>query len=116
MPEIFDERRQEPRFATQGEASFMFADRNHVATLLDLSLNGMRVSRPGDFTPPKGEHFRITLEVPGSDRFTAEVLLVHTEDKELGLEFYDMPARDFGVLAGLIEQFAKVRRSDCNLF
>ena len=116
MPDLFDERRQEPRFPTAGEASFMFADRNHVATLLDLSLNGMRISRPSEFTPPRGERLRITLEVPGADRFTAEVMLVHTEDKELGLEFYDMPPRDFGVLAGLIEQFAKVRHSPAKLF
>ena len=112
MPEIYDDRRQEPRFPATGEARFIAADKSYRADLLDMSLNGVKITRPDGFELPKGERFRIELLIPGSDAFTAEVMLVHAEPTQLGVEFYDMPPRDFSLLAALIEQFLRLRRTN----
>lgn len=110
MPELYDERRQEPRYPTAGVASFTAAGRQFDAEILDVSLNGLKLTRPADFDLARSERFRITLTIPGIDPFEAEVMLVHTEGAQLGVEFYDMPPRDFGVLAGVIEHFQRLRR------
>lgn len=110
MREIFDDRRQEPRFSTRGTASFTVSDRPFRADIRDLSLNGIKVSRPEGWTPAKGIRFQVELDIPGAEPFTAEVALVHAEADELGLEFHDMPPRDFSVLAALIEQHARNKR------
>ncbi len=110
MRQIFDDRRQEPRFTTSGTASFMFADRHYCSAILDLSLNGLKVSRPEAWAIDAGNRFKVDLDIPGADGFTAEVALVHADQGELGLEFHDMPLKDFTVLATLIEHYARVRR------
>ena len=110
MSELYDERRQEPRFPTRGTASFMFADRRYETAVLDLSLNGIKVSRPDDWGHDPGGRFRVDLTIPGTDAFTAEVALVYVDGNQLGLEFYDMPLKDFSVLASLIEHYARARR------
>lgn len=110
MPELYDERRTEPRFPTNGEATFDVAGRRWSAEILDLSLNGLKVSRPGGFEPEPASRFRIALAIPGVDPFSADVLLHHVETEQFGLEFYDMPPQDFAVLAGAIEQFQRLRR------
>ena len=110
MPDLYDERRQEPRYPTAGVSSFTAAGRQYDVEILDLSLNGLKISRPPDFDLARSERFRITLTIPGIDPFEAEVMLVHTEGAQLGVEFYDMPPRDFGVLAGVIEHFQRLRR------
>ncbi len=63
-----------------------------------------------EFDLHEGARFKLSLHIPNTDAFVAEVLLVHAEGAHLGLEFYDMPPRDFGLLAGLIEQYARLRR------
>jgi hypothetical protein len=110
MSELYDERRQEPRFPTRGTASYMFADRRYESVVLDLSLNGMKVSKPESWAHEPGGRFRVDLSIPGADAFTAEVAVVYADDSELGLEFHDMPLKDFSVLATLIEHYARTRR------
>ncbi len=110
MHEIHDERRQEPRFRAAGSATFKVGRRDYRALVLDLSLNGLKVTRPEGFAPLQGDRFRLALTVAGGDPFVAEVKVMHSEPGLLGLEFYDMPPRDFGVLAGLIEQYQKLKR------
>ena len=112
MPEIYDDRRQEPRFAASGEVRFVAGDASYCTDVLDMSLNGVKITRPDGFALPKGERFRIELLIPGTDSFNAEVMLVHLEPSQLGVEFYDMPPRDFGLLAALIEQFLRLRRTN----
>jgi hypothetical protein len=110
MPDLHDERRQEPRFRTAGSASFSVGRKEFRALVLDLSLNGLKLTRPEGFAATKGQRFPITLSIPGTDPFKAEVMIVHVEPAQLGVEFFDMPPRDFGVLAGLIEQFVRLKR------
>jgi len=110
MPELYDERRTEPRFPTSGEATFQVDGRAWSAEILDLSLNGLKISRPAGFDPAPALRFRVSLAVPGLDAFSADMLLHHAEGAQLGLEFYDMPPQDFAVLVGAIEQFQRLRR------
>ena len=110
MPELYDERRTEPRFPTSGEASFQAHGREWSAEILDLSLNGLKISRPPGFDTTPAMKFRVRLAIPGIDAFSADLLLHHAEGAQLGLEFYDMPPQDFAVLAGAIEQFQRLRR------
>jgi hypothetical protein len=112
MPEIYDDRRQEPRFTASGEVRFIAGDKSYRADILDMSLNGVKITRPEGFDVPKGQRFRIELLIPGTDAFNAEVMLVHAEPLQLGVEFYDMPPRDFSLLAALIEQFLRLRRTN----
>lgn len=107
MPASSDDRRQEPRFAARGELSFSIAGNEFHTGIADLSLNGLKVTRPHGFSPVRGDRFRVAINIAGADRFLAEVMLVFVDDQQLGLEFYDMPPRDFGVLAGLIEHFRR---------
>lgn len=111
MAEHHDDRRQEPRYRTAGSASFTAGKRAYRALVLDLSLNGLKITQPEGFGLAKGEHFKLTLSVGSNPPFVAEVKLVHIETALLGLEFYDMPPRDFGLLAGLIEHFQRATRS-----
>jgi hypothetical protein len=111
MAEHHDDRRQEPRYRTAGSATFTVGKRPFRALVLDLSLNGLKVTRPDSLVLAKGEHVKLTLSVGSNPPFVAEVKLAHVETSLLGLEFYDMPPRDFGVLAGLIEHFQHDKRA-----
>jgi|SRR5687767_13338935 len=111
MREIFDDRRQEPRFSTRGTARFTCSDRAFEAEVRDLSLNGIKVARPEGCTLAKGERFQVMLEIGTADPFTAEVAVIYADADELGLEFHDMPPPDFTVLAALIELHARNRRA-----
>lgn len=110
MPELYDDRRQEPRFRTAGSATIDTGGEQYRALVLDLSLNGLKLTRPDKLDARHNARFRITLSIGDSDPFLAEVKLVHTEPTLLGLEFFDMPPRDFAVLAGIIETFERLRR------
>lgn len=111
MPELHDDRRQEPRFRAAGSATLKDGNAQHRALILDLSLNGLKITRPDAFVPNDRDLVQLTLSVGDSDPFKADVKIVHTERTELGLEFFDMPPRDFGVLAGIIEKYQRLRRS-----
>ncbi|HVF33877.1 MAG TPA: PilZ domain-containing protein [Candidatus Saccharimonadia bacterium] len=115
MREIFDDRRQEPRFSTSGTARFALDGRQHEAVVLDLSLNGLKVTRPEGWSPAKGERHRVEIEIPGANCFTAEVALVYLDEAELGLEFHDMPPRDFAVLARLIDHYARLKHKQAGM-
>ena len=115
MREIFDDRRQEPRFPTSGTARFALGERRHEAAVLDLSLNGLKVTRPDGWDPVQNERYGVEIEIPGADPFMAEVALVYVDESELGLEFHDMPPRDFAVLARLIEHHARLTHRSAGL-
>lgn len=106
MAEIYDDRRQETRFATQGEGEVEIQGKSVRGTLVDLSINGLRMLRPEGFSPPDGSRFALTLLIPGADPFRAEVALIRLDDRAFSVEFMDMTPRDFALLSGLIDRFA----------
>jgi hypothetical protein len=110
MPDLHDDRRLETRFRTAGSATLRAGRKEIRALVLDLSLNGLKLTRPAQFDAPRETRFPITLAIGQGNPFKAEVKLVHAEPGWLGLEFVDMPAGDFGVLNAIIEQFERLRR------
>ncbi|MBL0042762.1 MAG: PilZ domain-containing protein [Xanthomonadales bacterium] len=106
MAELFDDRRQETRFATQGEGEVDIQGKSVRGTLVDLSINGLRMVRPPEFSPPDGSRFALTLLIPGADPFRAEVAMIRLDAQAFSVEFMDMSPKDFGLLTTLIERFA----------
>ena len=104
MSEIHDDRRLDPRFPTAGEATFGPNGVTYKVPLLDLSLNGLRVERPDSFALDRGTHVQLSLSFPDADHFSAEAVVQHIEDTQIGLEFHAMGPRDFAVLVALIER------------
>lgn len=110
MADLHDDRRLEPRFRTAGSATLRVGRKEFRALVLDLSLNGLKMSRPDQFEAPRNTRFPVSLSIGQGDPFKAEVKLVHVEPGWIGLEFVDMPPHDFAVLAGIIDQFERLRR------
>lgn len=106
MAEIYDDRRQETRFATSGEGEVEIQGKSVRATLVDLSINGLRMERPAEFSPPDGSRFALNLLIPGADPFRADVELIRLDERAFSVEFMDMSPKDFALLTGLIERFA----------
>lgn len=109
MAEIYDDRRQETRFVTSGQVEVEIDGVMLRTELLDLSINGLRTSRPEGFGAPADSRFAITLLIPGADPFNAQVALVRVDAVSVGVEFMDMSPRDFSLLTALIERHASLR-------
>ena len=106
MAEIYDDRRQETRFTTQGEGEVDIQGKPMRGTLVDLSINGLRMVRPDGFSPPDGSRFALTLLSPGAEPCRAEVALIRLDDRAFSVEFMDMSPKDFSLLSHLIDRFA----------
>ena len=106
MAEIYADRRQEQRFVTSGDGEVDMQGKAVRAALVDLSINGLRMLRPAEFSAPDGARFAMNLLIPGADPFRAEVALIRLDDKAFSVEFMDMSPKDFGLLTALIERFA----------
>lgn len=109
MAEIYDDRRQETRFATSGEGEVEVDGQLLRGGLLDLSINGLKMARPDGFAAPSGSRFALKLIVPGAEALTAQVVLVRADSTSVGVEFMDMAPRDFGLLTTLIERHVQLR-------
>ncbi|MGD9582804.1 MAG: PilZ domain-containing protein [Lysobacterales bacterium] len=109
MAEIYDDRRQATRFATTGEVELEIDGQQLRAGLIDLSIDGLKMRRPAAFGAPAGSRFALKLLLPEADAFTAEVVLLRADSDSVGVEFMDMPPRDFGLLAALIDRFAHLQ-------
>ncbi|WP_170113119.1 PilZ domain-containing protein [Ahniella affigens] len=109
MAEFFDDRRQEPRFDTVGEGEVEINGQRVRGSLIDLSINGLKMQKPIGFGAPDGSRFKMNLVLPEQAPFAAEVMLVRTNPDTIGVEFMDMPPRDFACLTQLIERFQTLR-------
>ncbi len=109
MAEFYDDRRQEPRFEAGGEAEVEIGGNRVRGALIDLSINGLKMQKPQGFGAPDGSRFKLTLLFPECPPFAADVLLVRTNVDTIGVEFMDMPPRDFAGLTELIERFHSSR-------
>ncbi len=107
MAEMNEDRRQEPRFTASGSAAIRIGEVFYDADILDLSLNGMKLSRPKEFPIGRNERCQVTLNMPDALPFSAELLIVFTGSDFLGVEFFDMPPADFTVLARLVTDFVR---------
>lgn len=112
MASLRPDRRLEPRFRTAGRAVLRAGRRDFRALVLDLSLQGLRLSRPAQFDAARDACFPVMLAIGEGKPLRAEVQVMHEEPGSLGVSFVYMPPSDFGVLAGLIEHFERGRKGE----
>ncbi|MGH8041166.1 MAG: PilZ domain-containing protein [Rudaea sp.] len=111
MGELYEERRQEPRFATAGRYRLESGRGGAIAgRILDLSLNGALLEHSGAAQLQPGTHHAVTLEFDGLPPFRGDSLLVRADSAHIGIEFYDMDPKNFAALSNLIEALARAQR------
>ncbi len=111
MGEIYEDRRQEPRFSTAGKYRLETArSGSFEGRILDLSLNGAMLERSSQAELLTGTHHRLALEFTGQTPFHGDALLVYISDEHIGIEFYDMDPQNFAALTALIESLTHANR------
>ena len=111
MGEIYEDRRQEPRFATAGKYSLEVAKSSSLeGRILDLSLNGAMLERNGSAELKSGSRHPLTLEFAGQPAFRGDALVVYAGKDRIGIEFYDMDPQNFAALSALIEALTRAHR------
>jgi len=110
MGELYEDRRQEPRFTTAGKYRLQVADGSLEGRILDLSLNGVLLERNGSASLQAGSHLGLTLEFDGQPPFHGDSLLVWVDQSRIGIEFYDMDPQNFAALIALIEALDRANR------
>jgi len=111
MGEIYEDRRQEPRFTTAGKYRLDTAQSDSIeGPILDLSLNGAMLERNSTIELQAGTHHRVSLEFTGQTPFHGDALLVYIGDARIGIEFYDMDPQNFAALSALIESLTRANR------
>ncbi|MBL8297261.1 MAG: PilZ domain-containing protein [Rhodanobacteraceae bacterium] len=109
MGELYDDRRQEPRYATPGIYYVQSAGRSRPGRILDLSVNGAMLELVEGQELSAGERTHVVLSFSGQPEFVADVLVQHIVNGRVGVEFYDMSPEHFSTLAALIEQHQRSR-------
>jgi len=111
MGELYDDRRQEPRFSTAGKYRLENAGSSIEGRILDLSLNGVLLEYTGGAKLPTGTRHSLILEFEGQPPFQGDTLLVWVNESHLGIEFYDMDPQNFAALTALIDALDRANRS-----
>lgn len=110
MGELYDDRRQEPRYATSGIYYMQSAGRGTTpGRILDLSVNGAMLEQVEGQPLIEGSRVNVVLSFSGQPEFVADVLVQHIVSGHVGIEFYDMSPEHFLTLATLIEQHQRSR-------
>ena len=104
MGELYDDRRQEPRFTTSGTYQLQTGSTGSSGQVHDLSLNGAMLEEVSGQPLVAGGRVNIVLTFPGQPEFVADVLVQHIAGGRVGVEFYDMTPEHFSALARLVEQ------------
>src|SRR5690349_19862331 len=102
MSEFIEDRRLERRFPSAGEARFHVNGTDYAGRLIDVSVNGVRTTRPESFGLDIGAKLKLQLAVEATEPMVADVMIVHSEPDRIGFEFYDMTPHEFRVLSDLI--------------
>jgi hypothetical protein len=111
MGELYEERRQEPRFTAAGRYRLQTGRGGEIeGRILDLSLNGALLEHAGGVKLQAGTHHAVNLEFAGQPPFHGDTLLVRVEADRLGIEFYDMDPQNFAALSALIEALVHTSR------
>ena len=114
MGELYEDRRQEPRFTTAGRYQLLNAGPNGSdveGRILDLSLNGVLLEYTGGAKLQAGTRHGLILEFEGQPPFQGDALLVWANETHLGIEFYDMDTQNFAALTSLIDALDRANRS-----
>jgi hypothetical protein len=114
MGELYEDRRQEPRFTTAGRYRLRSTDPGGTdieGRVLDLSLNGVLLEYTGSAELQTGTRHRLVLEFEGQSPFQGDTLLVRADENRIGIEFYDMDPQNFAALTSLIDALDHANRS-----
>jgi len=112
MGELYDERRQEPRFAATGKYRLQLPKSGEMeGRIIDLSLNGVLLESAIATQATIGSRMAITIEYAGREPFRGDVVLVRIDGQQLGVEFYDMDPKNFAALSELIAWLRKSNHS-----
>lgn len=109
MGELYDDRRQEPRFTAPGTYRRETQGADAQARIFDLSLNGAMLEQLPSTPLVPGERTNVVLQFPAQPEFVADVLVKHIVENRVGVEFYDMSPAHFSTLAALIERHVRAR-------
>ncbi len=108
MGELYDERRQEPRFAATGKYRLALPKSGEMeGRIIDLSLNGVLLESTIATQASIGSRMAITIDFAGHEPFRGDVVLVRIGGQQLGVEFYDMDPKNFAALSELITALKK---------
>ena len=111
MGELYEERRQEPRFTAIGKYRLQLPKSGEMeGRIVDLSLNGALLESTITTQATVGTRMSITIDFSGYEPFRGDVVLVRAEGTQLGVEFYDMDPKNFAALSDLIESLRKSGR------
>jgi|SRR5690349_14926020 len=113
MGELYEDRRQEPRFSTAGTYRLQNAAAGGgdvQGRILDLSLNGVLLEYTNGTSLQANTRHGLILEFEGQQPFQADSLLIWANDKHLGIEFYDMDPQNFAALTSLIDALDRANR------
>jgi hypothetical protein len=114
MGELYEDRRQEPRFTTAGKYRLQNAGAGGSdieGRILDLSLNGVLLEYTGNNKLQAGKRHGLILEFEGQPPFQGDTLLVWANGSHLGIEFYDMDTANFAALTHLIDALDHANRT-----
>ncbi|HEX6833696.1 MAG TPA: PilZ domain-containing protein [Rudaea sp.] len=103
MAELFDDRRQEPRFSSSGTYEIETDKGSIDGRIVDLSLNGAALERADQRAIESGKRYRIRLHFKDCEPFAGDASVVHVDAKRVGIEFYDMDPENFARLTTLID-------------
>lgn len=85
-----DERRHFTRIPFDADVVLSQADHHWQAQLVDISLHGVLVSRPGDWRGESGEEFLIELPLGEDSGIKVSGRIAHVESDQIGLSFENM--------------------------
>jgi c-di-GMP-binding flagellar brake protein YcgR len=102
MTQFVEDRRLERRIPSAGEARFHVNGADYSGRLIDVSVNGIRTSRPEGFELDLGAKLKLTLHAEQVKPVLADVVMVHDDPDKIGFEFYDMTPHEFRTLSDFI--------------
>lgn len=97
------ERRRFHRFDFEARAKLYSGHRQWETELIDISLKGVLLRRPGGFTGEPGELFRVEIHLEGSVVISMSVTAAHSTGDRIGFACERIDMDSFSHLKRLIE-------------
>jgi hypothetical protein len=91
------------RFPFEAQVSLYSGDRQWDAELLDISLKGLLLARPSDWTGSIGERYRAVVRLEGGINIGMMVTAAHCSDARIGCHCSQIDMASFSHLKRLIE-------------
>jgi c-di-GMP-binding flagellar brake protein YcgR len=106
------DRRNSPRYSTQGSVTFTPLGQSSVsAELLDLSMNGAQLKLANADNVAVGSVVDVQLSLDGTPQVKARAKVAYLGGARCGVEFADMDSHDFDVFAALVLMLEHRQRS-----